>query len=303
MEPILTKAGYLLLTLFIIFNYGILLRGFMQKIAARVGKRHGIPFYQIYINLLKNYAKRSHITHGIMYYLGPVFRLTGGIGVLMFVPVLYGSEMFSNLSFAGDLILILYFIFFGALGMALGAGEGGHPYSAIGVTRGLSQLSASEVPLILSIFALAIQYKTFSVTGIVAAQQGGWQNWALFTNPIAVLAGMLAILGGFFYSPFDVLLAPQEIPVGPPTEYHSTYLAILHTNRAIFPAAKLVLYMNLFFGGATGFPALIIKTFLIYFWALFIGVVFPRYRIEQSVRWFLKIPLALGIIAIIVISW
>ena len=55
-----------------------------------------------------------------MYYLGPVFRLTGGIGLLLFVPSIFGSSMFSNLSFAGDLILALYFIFFGSLGMALG---------------------------------------------------------------------------------------------------------------------------------------------------------------------------------------
>jgi formate hydrogenlyase subunit 4 len=62
-----------------------------------------------------------------------VFRLSGGVGLLLFVPTIYGSTMFSNLSFAGDLILALYFIFFGTLGMALGAGESGHPHAAIGM--------------------------------------------------------------------------------------------------------------------------------------------------------------------------
>jgi NADH-quinone oxidoreductase subunit H len=32
-----------------------------------------------------------------MFYLGPVFRLTGGVGLLLFVPTLYGNEMFANL--------------------------------------------------------------------------------------------------------------------------------------------------------------------------------------------------------------
>ena len=148
---------YSLLTLFIVINYGLLLTALMQKIGARVGRRHGIPIWQNYIDLIKNYSIRSSITHGVMFYLGPVFRLTGGVGLLLFVPTIYGSVMFSNLSFAGDLILALYFIFFGSLGMALGAGESGHPHSAIGVSRGLSQVTTSELPLALvaTVWALA----------------------------------------------------------------------------------------------------------------------------------------------------
>ena len=96
---------YSLLTLFIVVNYGMLLTAFMQKIGARVGRRHGIPIWQNYFDLIKNFGIRSSITHGTMFYLGPVFRLTGGIGLLLFVPTIFGSEMFSNLSFAGDLIL------------------------------------------------------------------------------------------------------------------------------------------------------------------------------------------------------
>ena len=59
--------------------------------------------------------------------------------------------------------------------------------------------------------------------------------------------------------------------------------------------------MNLFFGGATNWFEFFAKTFMIYFWSVFVGVVFPRFKIEQSVTWFLKIPLLLGIIAIIMI--
>ena len=121
------QIPYALLTLFIVVNYGMLLNAFIAKIGARVGRRYGIPIWQNYIDLIKNFGLRSSITHGTMFYLGPVFRLTGGVGLLLFVPTIYGSEMFANFSFAGDLILALYFVFFGTLGMALGAGESGHP--------------------------------------------------------------------------------------------------------------------------------------------------------------------------------
>lgn len=295
------KIPQALLTLFIVLNYGLLLTALVQKIAARAGRRHGIPIWQNYVDLLKNYALRTNITHGVMYYLGPVFRLSGGVGLLLFVPTIYGSDMFSNLSFAGDLILALYFIFFGTLGMALGAGESGHPHAAIGVSRGLSQVTAAELPLALAVFSVALQYHSLSVTDIVAAQQGGIAHWTLVTNPLAVAAGMFSFLGSMMRPPFDVVLAPQEIPIGPPTEYHSSYLALMQTNRAIFPVAKMVVYMNLFFGGATSWPVFFVKIFLIYMVSALVGVVFPRFRVEQSIRWFLTWAVPVGIAAILVV--
>ena len=199
------------------------------------------------------------------------------------------------------LILISYFMFFGTLGMALGAGEGGHPYSAIGITRGLSQMTAAEVPQILAIISVAVQYQTISITNIVAAQQGGIMNWTVMTNPFATAAALLALLGSMMRPPFDVVLAPQEIPIGPPTEFHSNFLAVLQTNRAIFPMAKMVLFVNIFFGGATNWPLMITKMFLLYMWPIFIGVAFPRFRVDQSIRWFIKIPAVIGIIAVLLV--
>lgn len=295
------KIPYSLLTLFIVVNYGFLLNALIAKIAARVGRRHGIPIWQNYLDLIKNYGLRSSITHGVMFYLGPVFRLSGGVGLLLFVPTIYDSVMFSNLSFAGDLILALYFVFFGTLGMALGAAESGHPYSAIGITRGLSQVTAAELPFALAVFSVALQYQTLSITDIVAAQQGSYLHWTLFTNPFAVAAAMLSFLGSMMRPPFDVVLAPQEIPIGPPTEYHSSYLALMQTNRAIFPIAKMVVYMNLFFGGAGSWPVFFLKIFLIYMVSVLVGVVFPRFRVEHSIRWFLVWAVPLGVIAVLLV--
>jgi NADH-quinone oxidoreductase subunit H len=59
--------------------------------------------------------------------------------------------------------------------------------------------------------------------------------------------------------------------------------------------------VNLFFGGATSWPELIIKGFLVYMWPVFVGQVFPRFRIDQSVPWFLKLPLLLGILGLLFI--
>jgi len=295
------RFGNFALTLLIVAVYGLLVGAFIERTIAKVQGRIGIPYRQPFINILKTFVKRTAVSHGIMFFLGPVFRLAGGIGTLAFIPVIYGSETFANFSFAGDLFLVIYFMFFGQLGMALGAGESGHPYSAIGIARGLSQMTAYEVPFALAVISIVIQYETLSITEIVAAQQGGWQHWTLFTNPVATLAAMLAFLGMTGYSPFDIFLAPQEIPIGPPTEYHSSYLALMQTNRAIFPVAKIVIYMNLFFGGATDWPIFFLKVFVIYLWSAFVGVVFPRFRVEQSIRWFLIWAVPLGVLSIVLV--
>lgn len=292
--------GFILLGLLIIFNWGIVVGVTLRKMGARVGMRIGVRWFQPWIDLLKNYTLRSKLSHGYMFYLGPVLRLTGGIGLFLFMPLIYGSENWMNLSFQGDLVLIIYFQFFGTLAMALGAGEGGHPNSTIAITRGLAQVSAVEVPLALAILSLAIQYDTLSIRDIVAAQQGGITNWSMWTNPVATIAGMLAFLGSFMHAPFNLVIAPNEVPLGPPTEYHSAYMGIMRTNGPILHMVEAILFMNLFFGGASNWLELFIKTFFIYFWSALVGVVFPRFRVEQSVMFFLKIPLLLGVIAIII---
>jgi NADH-quinone oxidoreductase subunit H len=298
----LGKTGNFALTLLIVTIYGLLMGAIIDRTIAKVQGRIGIPYSQPFINILKNFFKRTAISHGIMFYLGPVFRIAGGIGTLAFIPVLYGSETFANFSMAGDLFLVIYFMFFGQLGMALGAGESGHPYSAIGIARGLSQMTAYEVPFALAVISIVIQYDTLSITQIVAAQQGGWQNWTVVTNWVATLAAMLAFLGMAGYSPFDIFLAPQEIPIGPPTEFHSAYLGLMQLNRALFGATKLVLFMNLFFGGATGLLELMIKTWAIYMVAIVVGVAFPRFRVDQGIRFFFKIPTLIGIMSIIYVQ-
>ena len=296
----LAAVGRAIVSLFFIMNVGLLTFGVVGRIVARVHGRIGPPVWQPYVNIVKTISMRTAVSHGVMFYLGPVFRITGGVGLYLLIPAVYGSTWLGNFHFTGDLILVVYFIFFGMLGMALGAAESGHPYSAMGVMRGLTQVTASEVPFAFAIIALAARHHSLSITEIVAAQQGGLLHWNLFVAPVATAAGLFSLLGMMMQSPFDIHLAPQEIPIGPPTEFHSSYLALLQTNRSIFATAKLVLFVNLFFGGATSIVALVVKVFVLFLFPVAVGVVFPRYRVEQSVRWFLGVPTAIGIAAVLI---
>jgi NADH-quinone oxidoreductase subunit H len=290
--------GWSALSVFAGLLYGLLIGGTIRIVMARIQSRIGPPIWQPYVDLLKVLFQRTSIRHGAMFYLAPVFRIVGGIGIYLLVPIVVGVPALSGFSFNGDLLLIIYFMFFGCLGMALGAGESGHPHAVLAVSRGLSQMSSYELPFSLAVIALAAQAGTLSISGIVAEQAGGMGNWFIFANPLAAAAGLLAFLGMQMYSPFDIVLAPQEIPIGPPTEYNSGFLFLMMSGRALFGVAKSALYMNLFFGGARSVPEALLKIFLIYLWPVIVGAVFPRFRAEQSVRFFLGWPTVLGLAGI-----
>jgi NADH-quinone oxidoreductase subunit H len=59
--------------------------------------------------------------------------------------------------------------------------------------------------------------------------------------------------------------------------------------------------MALFFGGAASWPVFFLKVFLIYLWSAFVGVVFPRFRVEQSIRWFMIWAVPLGVLSIVMV--
>ncbi len=304
MDILFQILGFIV-TIITAFAVGMLYMGITRTVNARVQNRFGPPLYQNVLDVIKLYSKETNINHGWMQHMGPMFAITASITTLMFVPVLRIPEnptifnsWFANLTFQGDMIFLIYIMVFGSLGMALGAGQTGNPNSAIGVTRGLSQMAGYEIPFVLAVVALMIDSNTTTVTGIMEAQQG-FLGWNLFANPFTFLAGMMAFLGMMSYAPFDIVSAPSEVASGPISEFGGKYLALMMTSRSIFAFGKLVLFVDLFLGGASSIPELLIKTFVLYMIPVLIGVVNPRLRTEQAITFFWKWPSFFGVLAIL----
>lgn len=279
---------------------GLIYTGIGRRIIARVQHRYGPPIFQNIVDVMKLYAKTSAVTHGVMFHLAPTIAITGTISTMMFVPILVGEHAISLFSFSGDLILILYIMVFGCLAMALGAGQSGNPNSAIGVSRGLTQMFGYEIPFVIALVTLMVQNGTTSVQTIIAAQDG-FMNWNIIQSPFAFIAAMFAFLGMMGNKPFDVPFAPAEIASGPPSEFGGKYLALMRTNRGMFAFVKLVLYTDLFLGGATNFLILLVKTFAFYLVPLFVGIVNPRFRTEQAMTFFWKWPTVIGAVGLILV--
>ncbi len=304
MEDIGIKLLGAFLTTVLAFTVGMFYGGITRKLTARVQNRVGPPIWQNFLDLLKLQSKKTNINHGIMSHLAPVFIILTAMSVLMFIPILHPggdswyNTWFSNLTFHGDLIFLLYMMVFGSLGMALGAGETGNPNSAIGVTRGLSQMVGYEIPFVLALVALMVQFKTTSIQDLMQIQDETGR-WMMFHNPFAFLAALLASLGMFRYSPFDIVGAPAELASGPVSEFGGKYLGTMMTGGSIFAFIKLTLYVDIFMGGAYNLVELLVKTFALYMIPVFYGWISPRYRTEQAIRWFWGWPTALGIVGVI----
>jgi NADH-quinone oxidoreductase subunit H len=285
-------------TIILAFVVGMSYGGIVRKITARVHNRIGPPWYQNFIDAFKLFGKTTAIHHGWMQIMGPAFLMVSSVVTLMFIPVLNNGGWFTNLTFKGDLIFLLYLMVFGPLGMALGAGQTGNPNSAIGVTRGLSQMVGFEIPWVMALVALMIQFNTTSITGLMEVQQESG-TWLIFSSPFAFIAAVLAMLGMFRYSPFDIVGAPTELASGPVSENGGKYLFTMMSSGSIFAFVKLTLYVDLFLGGADNLVILLIKTFSIYMIPVLYGIVSPRYRTEQAIRFFWGWPLFFGILAIL----
>jgi len=304
MEHILIKVLGAMATFVLAFIVGMTYGGIVRKITARVHNRVGPPFYQNFIDAFKLYSKTSAMHHGAMHYLGPAFLMVSSVVSLMIVPVLipggdsWYNTWFNNMNRGGDLVFLIYIMTFGPLGMAMGAGQTGNPNSSIGITRGLSQMVGFEIPWIMALVALMLEYQTTSVLDFMNIQQQTG-TWLMFSNPFAFIAAVLAMLGMFRYSPFDIVGAPSELASGPVSENGGKFLFTMMSSGSVFSFVKLTLYVDLFMGGAENLIMLVIKTFALYMIPVLYGIVSPRYRTEQAVRWFWGWPTFIGLLAIL----
>jgi len=276
------------------FIIGIFFIGLSRKMMARIHRRYGPPITQPLIDLIRFFYQKG-FSHGSIFNFGIILSLAGSIVVLLFIP--FGRM--SPLSSSGGLLVILYIMLFAPLGVALSGGEGANPNISIGISRKLILSLGYEVPFLLIILAIMTYYKTTSITEIVKIQQEA--GWALFSIPlflpgIAYLLILPAIIG---MRPFDIVSAPQEISSGPMVEYSGKYLALVHIEHAFTLFIGIALFINLFLGGATNIGFFFLKMIVLFVIVLIVNAVFPRYRVEQAIKYLWKWPTLIAFVGLI----
>ncbi len=291
MIDLIYRIGHFLLITIFTMALGLLFMGIARKIVARIQKRYGPPVYQPYLDVLKLFGKDS-ITHGFIFDFGAIMALGGVIATLFFIPLgrwqLYSME--------GTVLLVIYLLAIASLGMAMGTVGSGNPQASLGISRALTQMLGYELPYLVILFALIFRYQTSSIWGLMQAQAGSFLNWNFFAYPLLALVAFVVLIGMMGKKPFDAMIAPSEIGSGPVVESGGKYLGMLLLQKSITIIIELALYVNLFLGGAENILIFTFKMLIVWILATMFGSLFPRFRIEDGVKFFWKWPLGIAIL-------
>jgi len=262
---------------FLAMGIGLLLMGLGRQFTARLQRRIGPPFFQAYLDVLKCFSKTS-ITHGFVMDLGTIMSLAGLIATAYYVPFVQWTPTGS-----GSLVIILYLMTIGYLGMAMGVSASGNPQAPLGIARALALMFGYKVPLVMVIMAMILVTGSSDLLAIVNAQQGGPSNWFLLKFPVGFIAVEIAFQAMIGERPYDMMIAPAEIASGPMVELSGKYLGLAFLLHAVQLYVETALIVNLFLGGAANPATFLGKQVLVYLTSMAVNAVMARYRIEQGI--------------------
>ncbi len=277
------------------YSFGFLYYGLYRNISARVHGRYGPSIAQSFYDSIKLFLKDKTTSFGWMFYGGFIIMATGAITTLIFIPFLKNSTHLIGVSQYGNLILVLYLMVLGPLGNAIGIGSSGNPFGVMGITRGLTRLMGLELPFYIASIGIMVANNTADINQIMINQA---QTYNAISHPLLFIGAFISFLGFMGKSPFDVVGAPQEVYSGPATEFSGKFFALAISQSAIFSFAKLLLMVNLFFGGANSLIELIIKTFILFLVAVFVGNVYGRFTTIQSVEFLIRVPTIIALVGL-----
>ena len=263
--------------------------GISRKTVARFQKRYGPVWYQNFRDTFKLLNKRGP-THGWIFDFGVLMALGGTIGTAMFTPVA------NIVPFPGfdNFFIFIYLLAVSMLGMAMSSVGSGNPLASIGVMRALSQMVGYEVPFMILILAMINTHGTSSISELVTIQQT--TGWHALTMPIGAVVAFICLLGMLGKKPFDTYIAPAEIASGPMVEYGGKQLGMLFIMHEIATFVEVALFVNLFLGGGQNILEFAIKYFVVYTLAAFISNVLGRFKIDQVLKFYYKVPISLALI-------
>jgi len=203
-----------------------------------------------------------------------------------------------------NFFIYVYLFAVGMLGMAMSAVGSGNPLAGIGVMRALTQMVGYEVPFMVVVLAIIFGHKTSSISELaLIQQQAGFLSWNLVKMPVGTIVAFISLLGMLGKKPFETFIAPAEIASGPMVEYGGKQLGMLMIMHEFATFIEVALFVNLFLGGATTIIGFIAKYWVVYTLASLISQALGRYKIDQVIKFYYKVPIILAILQAIVVVY
>ncbi|HET6430578.1 MAG TPA: complex I subunit 1 family protein [Phycisphaerae bacterium] len=290
---------------------GLLLRGVDRKVTARVQWRVGPPLYQPLIDVIKLTGKETLMpvtARRTGFLLAPMLALAAtGVAAV----ILWRALLQPEVTFMGDLIVVVYLLTIPALMTILGASASGNPHAAVGAARELKLLLSYELPLFLVILlAIARAGWTFQL-GVLAGHTPALYS---ISGVIAFVIAILCMQAKLGQIPFDMAEAECELMSGVYVEYSGLPLGMFLMARAMMLALLPLLLVMVFWGGLTlsgnvlhkllGVAAFLGKYLLLVVLVVLIRNTNPRLRIDQTLRlfWYRLTPAAAFAVALTLVG-
>jgi NADH-quinone oxidoreductase subunit H len=288
--------------------------GHSHEMVNRVGNRswYGVTIFPGFFQNLADGMKfmiKEHMVperaDKVIFEVAPFLVISSTIMILGLVPLssgIYGANP--------ELSVLFAFAIFGIapLGVFFAGWSSNNKYTLLGGIRSAAQLTAYEIPLLLSILSVCIMAGSFNFLEIVHFQHSAGV-WLLFLMPLGAVLYLVSMIAEVERIPFDMPEAEAELVEGWWTEYGGMRFGLLFAAEYMRVYAACILFAHFFLGGwASPFAGLVpggplipgVIWTLLKAWFIF-TVIFvwartalPRIRTDQILEfgWRMLLPLS-----------
>jgi len=295
-----------LLMTVVVMGYTYLERKIVARFNQRIGPQKTGPFglLQAVADALKLVGKedlRPRSADPWTFELGPYF---------VFIPVLMGFVIVPFMADWNIRLLELGLIYFVAvsglsiIGWVMAGWGSDNRYALLGALRAVAQGISYELPLVLSVIALAMFAGTYNL-GLIVEQQD--QVPYIVWQPMTAMIFFIAALAELNRAPFDIPVGESEVAGGPFIEYSGIRWSMFQLAEYAAIFVMSIVFSSIFLGGyiwpfgeelGVGFQLLLTgaKALLFFFVIVWIRVSVPRLRIDQlmAYSWKVLLPLTLA---------
>ncbi|MGF1482184.1 MAG: NADH-quinone oxidoreductase subunit NuoH [Cyanophyceae cyanobacterium] len=211
------------------------------------------------------------------------------------------------------------------IGLLMAGYASNNKYSLLGGLRAAAQSISYEIPLALSVLAIAMMSNSLSTIDIVQQQAGlGILGWNIWRQPVGFLIFWIAALAECERLPFDLPEAEEELVAGYQTEYAGMKFGLFYLGSYVNLVLSSLVFAVLYLGGwefpvpldrfagwigvsetsawlqiitaSLGITITLLKAYFLVFTAILLRWTVPRVRIDQllDLGWKFLLPVSLA---------
>ena len=206
-------------------------------------------FFQAFADFTK-FAGKEHIVpkdaDKTVYEVAPVIIISTTVLVFAFIP--FGPHYYIS---SPELSAVFLMAIFGVapLGVFFAGWASNNKYTLIGGMRSAAQLTAYEIPLLITVLGVCVISGSFNIIEIVDFQIGESNVWNLFMMPLGAALFLVTMIAEVERIPFDMPEAEAELVEGWWTEYGGLRWGFMFMAEYMRCFAACLLFALFFLGG------------------------------------------------------